>query len=237
MVKKGAADFIELYIVPGSLDEKDLEIFKSVIVTLHVPHETHDFNIFSLTREKINFFNGQVVKTADFLNSPYIVLHAGVDRAGQVAGETVFKEAVAKIYDKRILVENLAKAAIGGGVCFGHSMQQLRFIKNDCGFDFCFDFAHAAESAAAQGIDYREFIVQTLFEFHPFYFHISGTILKEPFEDAHLNLSESDLDIKWVKEKLAELAKEKDIWLVFEVPKVGDNLENDIKNINFFRNL
>lgn len=237
LVKNGTADFIELYTVPGNLDEKDLEIFKNVIVTLHAPHETHDFNIFYFDQAKIDFFNKQVAKTADFLNSPYIVLHAGVDRDGAGVKENIFKENAAKIYDKRILIENLTKAAIGGGVCSGHSIKQLRFIKEDCGFDLCFDLVHAAKAAVEQKLDYKEFIQQAIADFAPFYFHICGTELAGRSEDEHLNLFEGDFDVRWAKEKLVALAKGKDIWLVFEVPKVADNLKNDIKNIEFFRNL
>ena len=237
LVKNGAADFIELYTVPGSLDEKDLEIFKTVPVTLHAPHETHDFNIFSFDQSQIDFFNKQVAKIADFLNSPYIILHAGVDRTGEGFNKNLFKENTAKIYDKRILIENLTKSAIGGGVCFGHSQEQLRFIKNDCGFDLCFDLVHAAKGAVEQKIDYKDFIGEALAAFAPFYFHICGTELVGRSEDEHLNLFEGNFDMKWAKEKLAELATEKDIWLVFEVPKIGNNLENDIKNIEFFKNL
>ena len=56
-------------------------------------------------------------------------------------------------------------------------------------------------------------------------------------KDEHLDLQEANFDIKWIKNELEKISFNKDIFLVFEVPKKGSNLKNDIKNINYFNNI
>lgn len=230
LIKQGRVDFVELYIVPHSFKREDLEVLKQVPVTIHAPHWQHNFNVFELNNAKIELFKEEVIGAADFLKSRHIVVHAGVGESKEV-----FKENISKIHDKRILIENMPKMAIDGRTCFGYSLEQLKFIKEVSGLDFCFDFAHASKSALSQNLHYQKFIKSLLTELKPYYFHICGATLDNE-EDEHLNLFEGDLDIIWVKKTLTDLAKSKDIYLVFEVPK-GKDLENDIKNINYFKNL
>jgi len=56
-------------------------------------------------------------------------------------------------------------------------------------------------------------------------------------KDEHLNLWEANFDVKWIKSKLEDIAKEKDVFLVFEVPKSGNDLKNDVENIDYLKNL
>jgi len=114
-------------------------------------------------------------------------------------------------------------------------LEQIKFIR-DCGFNFCLDFIHAIKSAISQKMDYKKFIEELIPELKPFYFHISNG--KENNEkDGHMDLFAGDFDIKWIKETLLKLKAEKDIYLVFETPKGKNGLENDIKNINYFRSI
>lgn len=226
LFKKGQVDFIELYIVPDSLSSKG-DILKDVLTTIHAPHMGHDFSVFGLDEKKVRFFKEQVIKTADFLESKFIVVHAeGGD------SKDIFKKNIKKINDKRILIENSMKF---GKDDFGYSLVQLKFIK-ECGFDFCFDFAHAIKTAIGQKIDYKKFIEEIVSGISPFYFHLSNGCI-EVATDEHRDLFDGEFDIKWIKEKLSELAEKRDIYLVFETPKGENGLENDIKNINYFRSL
>lgn len=234
---KKEIDFIELYTVPDSfiLGKTDfLDDLKNVPTIIHSPHTDHNFDIFWLDDLNIKIFKEQVVKTADFLGSKFIILHAGVGDS-----EKTFEENVAKIKDKRILIENMCKVGLVGineVLCFGYSLEQLKFISN-CGFDFCLDFAHAIKSALSQKIDYKKFIEDIINQFHPFYFHISNGKLTSQETDEHMDLFDGQFDIKWIKESLLKLAEKKDVYLVFETPKIGNNLENDIKNMNYFRSI
>jgi len=238
--KQGKIDFGELYIVPNSFELKELEVLKQMPFSVHAPHYTHGFNVFELSEEQINVFNNQVTKTADFLNSNFIILHPGVGK-----DRNIFKKNSSKLTDKRILMETMLNTGfvgkggnrLGEGVrCFGYSKEQLKFIHDECGFDICLDLSHVTASAAFQKIKYKDFIKSLIVELSPSYFHISGQH-EDSEEDEHLNISDGDIDMKWIKTILTDLAETKDIYLVFETPKTGVGLENDIKNIEFFKNL
>lgn len=226
-------DFLELYLVPGSLDPEKLEILsefkkQKVPVTIHCPHDVHNFDISKLDYQKEELFKNLVLKTADFLGSKYIVVHPGLGDSYKI-----FEENIQKINDKRILIENMAKVGPNPGVGFGHSLEQLKFIRG-LGFNFCLDFSHAVKSAASQKIDYKKFIEELISALNPSYFHICNG--QKDYEiDEHRDLFDGEFDIKWIKEIL--LGLKKDVYLVFETPKVGDNLENDIKNIKYFQSI
>jgi len=231
LFEKKEIDFIELYIVPDSLllGKSDiLNDLKNIPTTIHAPHTEHNFNIFTLDDSKIGLFKNQVIKTTDFLGSKSIIVHAGVGDS-----QTIFKENLRKINDKRILIENMSKVGINDELCFGYSYEQLKFIK-DCGFNLCLDLAHAIKSAISQKIDYKEFIKKLISDLKPIYFHISSGGMNVE-KDEHKNLFDGEFDIKWMKELLLELAEKKDVYLVFETPKSGKGLENDIKNMKYFR--
>lgn len=233
LVRNGEIDFIELYIVPNSfsLGKSDfLNELKNVPTTLHAPHEEHNFDVFTLNDSKVKIFKNQVIKTADFLGSKFIIVHAETGDSREI-----FKKNIKKINDKRILIENLPKFGLENEMCFGHSLEQLKFIK-DCGFDLCLDFSHAIKSAISQKLDYKEFINKLISELRPSYFHICNGEMNND-KDEHRDLFDGDFDIKWIKKILLKLTEKKDIYLVFETPKAGNGLRNDLKNMNYFRSI
>lgn len=227
LLEKKEIDFVELYIVPNSFTLGELAIFKRFPTILHVPHEQHNFS--ALDQAQIDFFKEQVVKTADFLAARYIIIHPNLGGSAQL-----FKENIARINDQRIIIENMPLKGIGGGVLFGHSLEDLRFIKK-CGFNICFDFVHAVKSALSQGLDYKNFIKSLIAELEPDYFHLSSTTFPAE-EDEHCNLFEGDFDVAFAKKILTDLAQTKDIYLVLETPK-KDGLKNDIVNLAYFKEL
>ena len=225
LYKEKKIDFLELYIVPDHLE--GIEVLKQMPVFLHAPHTAHGFNVFGLKAEKVELFKEQVLKTADFFDSKFIILHPGIG-----GDKDIFKKNVTLIKDKRILIENMSKIGFvektGGVVCFGHSLEQLKFIKQ-LGFNFCLDFAHAALAAHSLKRDYKEFITELIQELNPSYFHISGMFVEKGL-DAHLDLWKGDLDVKWALDLV------KDGYVVLETPK-KDGLSNDLKNIEYLHSL
>ena len=144
----------------------------------------------------------------------------------------VFEEKSPFIKDERILIENMSKVGFiektGGVICFGYSLEQLKFIKQ-LGFNFCLDFAHAALAAHSLNRDYKEFITELIEELNPVYFHISSMFIEKRL-DAHLDLWKGDLDVKWALDFV------KDGYVVLETPK-KDGLSNDLKNIEYLHSL
>lgn len=231
LFSKKEIDFLELYIVPDSLKESSvLNILKDISTTIHAPHAEHGFDVFTLDDSKVEMFENQVIKTADFLNSKFIVVHAALGDS-----QEAFERNIKKINDPRILVENMTKIGLEDEICFAHSYLQLKLIK-DSGFNFCFDFSHAIKSARAQNLDYKEFVEKLIAKLEPSYFHICNGALNI-FKDEHKNLFDGEFDLKWIKSLLLKLAEKKDIYLVSETPKGEKGLENDMKNINYFRSL
>jgi len=240
LYKQNRIDFGEIYLVPSAVPLENLEVLKQMPFELHAPHFTHKFNLMELDDRQLQIFKNQVIKTADFLNSQFIVVHPGIGDSKEI-----FKKNSAKIFDKRVLIETMAVIGfVGQGgnkidegvVCFGHSQEQLQFINKECGFGICLDLAHSIAAAVSVGVDYKDFLMSLINSLQPIYFHISGGY-ENSEEDEHLNIFDGNLDIKWIKKTLLNYSKDKDIYLVFETPKTGNGLENDIKNIDYFRTL
>lgn len=232
LYKDGLINFVELYIVPNTFQRKNLTILKNIPVQIHAPHSSHDFNVFKLNKEGINLFKNQVVKVADFLNAKYIILHPGIRNNSET-----FKKNIAQIYNKRILIENMPRIALdGSSACFGYSLKQLKFIKKKCGLNICLDLTHAIKSAKSQNLNYKNYLKSLISNLNPYYFHISGGDKNNPI-DEHKNLWESNFNLKWIKKILNKLSAKRGVFLVFETPKTINGLENDIQNINYFKNL
>lgn len=233
LFRQGIVDFIEFYLVPDSFELSDFEIFKqnNIPITIHAPHTKHDFDVCNLNEKNLSVWQNQILKVADFFGSQFIIIHAGVGDSKEI-----FQQESAKIKDPRLLIENMPKIGLRKKVCFGYSLKELRFIKRECGLNICLDLAHAFKSAISEEFNYKSFIHSLIVELEPFYFHISGG-RQSNGTDEHLNLFEGDFDIKWLKSILGQLAKTKILYLVFEVPKDKDGLENDIKNIVYFQEI
>lgn len=226
LVNSGQADFVELYHNPAaSWDEAKFSILKSVPVTIHNTHSQgwHEFQIGS---EQLAMWQG-TVRLADYYGSDVIVVHPG-----QVVNFEVFSETLKKFDDSRIYIENMAGLDLYGKNVFARTLPELKQLAGIK--PICFDFEKAVKSAAFQKIDYQKFIDECLVELQPRYFHISGGDKNNPV-DQHQNLSEANFDIDWIARRLYEHATDSDCRLVFETPKKGDDLENDVANIDFFK--
>lgn len=221
---------VEIYIVPDTVMAGKLDIFRRIKTSIHAPHFLHGFNIFNLNEKEIILFKKEVIATANSLNASEVVVHAGCGNEPRL-----FQDQVKKIADPRVIIENKPAIALNGERCFGYNMTQLKFIKQKCNLNICLDIGHAIRSAEYQKIDYKRFLEEIIQHLSPSYFHICGTD-KGNLKDGHLNLWEDECDLEWIKKLIMSVAERKQIKLVFEVPKtVG--LENDLKNINFFKDL
>lgn len=238
LIKQDKADFVEIYLKPDSFELADFDIFKknNIFVALHAPHTSHNFDVFNLTKESLDIWKNQIIKTADYLKSRFIIVHPGVGDSKEI-----FKRESAKIKDPRALMESMIKIGFvgvkeGGVMCFGYSKEELEFINKECGFEICFDVCHSLASSCWQKINPYDFISECIDILKPKYFHLAGGNVEDAI-DKHLDLWAGSFDYKFVKEKITPLAQAKDIFLSFEVPKRGNGLENDLKNIEYFKGL
>lgn len=230
-VAQGQADFVELYTVPGQTDPAALtKDLGGVPVTIHAPHENHGFDLHRLTDEQAESFRREVSGTADALKASIIVVHAGVGDSGER-----FADNFRRLHEPRIVLENMPKDALGGGTCFGYSLEQIRFLHQLSVGKLCIDFGHAIKSAVSQGLDYHDFISEILNTFRPSYFHLAdGDPTTE--EDEHRSLGEGSYDLPWIAAQVRSLGERAGVSVVFEVPK-GVGLEDDLRAIKRFRKL
>ncbi|MFA6171606.1 MAG: TIM barrel protein [Patescibacteria group bacterium] len=227
----GRVDFLELYYHPDSKDWSRFKIFRGKMVTIHATHYDHGFDLMSLNEGMLEIYKDKILPLADYFESPYIILHPGVR-----GNKEKFSANLDRLYDQRLIIENMPKVSLDGQNFFGYSLDELKWIKEEKEINFCLDIPHAIVSANRQNIDYKKFIDDLALELKPAYFHISGVNIKSK-KDEHLNLWEADFDLAWVKSTLEKEAENKEVFLVFEVPKVGASLKNDLKNIEYFRDI
>lgn len=227
-------DFVELYHYPHEvLDFDKLSSLKGIPITIHQPNDSGFHEL--IVDEKLLEIWKDTVKLADFFDSKYIILHTGQKHTVESSLENL-----AKIDDRRIIIENSPGLDMSGYTMFGQNIDDLEKIKNKSGKDICLDFQKASSASHRQNLHYRDFVEIFLQKLTPTYFHISGWVRKDVSDTIgiHGNLfDDTDTDWRWTKEVLTHYAKDNDAPLVFETPYIEGTLENYIRNIEFFNNL
>lgn len=219
-------DCIELYNDPDApLDFEALSLISRVPVMIHNSH-SHGWHQFNLQKEQLEIWR-RTLSLADYFKSRYIVVHPG-----QAPNLESFKKNYKKIDDPRIVLENMAGLDIYGENMYASGLAELAELRKIR--PICFDFEKAVKSACFQKIRYQDFITAALEKLGPVYFHISGGDKNSPM-DEHRDLWEANFDVAWIRKQLENSARGQDVILVFETPKVGGTLDNDLKNIAYFK--
>ncbi len=221
-------DVIELHHNPvfGAAEDVKQALRGAPVIGIHNPH-SHGFHDFFLEEHQKPIWEATRM-LADHFHVRYILVHPARTHNMQT-----FFEQMKKIEDPRIVIENMAGVDIDHQeMQCGQTLSDLRAIKEK--YPICFDLEKAVKAARNQGIDYHEFILEGINDLAPMYFHISGGDAESAM-DQHLNLWDATFDISWMRKILVEYAKDKEVFLMFETPKVGGSLENDVKNLVYFR--
>ena len=196
---EGAFDYIELFVVPGSL--ATLPEWKRLHETCGIPfviHNAHTAQGFNLAKREMESRNreifGETRRFADALAAERIIFHGGTD--GDV-GETVRQ--LKAFGEKRALVENKPFVPLpndaGVKFCRGATAEELERIIDGAGCGFCLDIGHAVCSANSQGLEPYAFASDLARRFRPEMFHLSDvTDMASPY-DAHPHLGMGELDI------------------------------------------
>lgn len=183
---QGFFDYIELYVVPNTLETISKWKKLNIPFIIHAPHSLHGFNLALAEKEQFNLkLADEARKFADSLSAEYIIFHGGCD--GSI--EEVIRQ-INLLKEPRGLIENKPffpiPNTLGLKECRGASTEEIKLILNDTDFHFCLDIAHAVCSANAFGFNPYEYIAQ--FEkLQPKMYHISdGDIIS--VQDQHLSL-------------------------------------------------
>lgn len=225
LYNEGWFDYIELYVVPNSLDK--IEKWKKIEIPfiIHCPHFAHGFNLAKKEKKGSNrkIFD-EVQKYADILNAKYIVIHGGID--GNVE-ETATQ--LASFCEPRALIENKPMIALpnkmGGKFCRGYNIEEIKYIKNVANCGFCLDFGHAICSANSQDREIYSYCEEFL-SLNPQMFHLTDNMdITSPY-DSHLHLGEGELDLEKIKKILPQNA----IITLETVKNSKENLDDFIKD-------
>ncbi|MGL1930803.1 MAG: sugar phosphate isomerase/epimerase [Desulfotalea sp.] len=183
--------YIELYILPGTLQET-LNKWKDVPIpfVVHAPHSDHGMN---LSLRKFESGNLKLLREsqqfADVLQADIIIFHGG--HSGTIT-ETLRQ--VTNLKDSRFCMENKPPLGLSNQRCVGwHPDEFYQVVKCEDIGGIVLDFGHASCTAVSlQHDSYR--VVQDFLKYKPRVFHLSDG-LGDSEQDSHLNLGLGNLDI------------------------------------------
>ena len=198
-------DYIELYVVPDTLETLQQWKKLNVPFIIHCPHFAHGFNHAKSEKRESNLkIYNQVKEFADELNAKYIIFHGGVE--GDIK-ETAVQ--LKSFNEKRALIENKPFDALpntmGGKFCRGYSPEEIEIVINTSGCGFCLDFGHAICSANSQKKEVYKYC-ESFLKFKPKMFHLTDCKdIKSPY-DSHQHLGQGELDLDKIRKLLPENA-------------------------------
>ncbi len=223
-------DYIELFVVPGSLDYLPLWEKLEIPFILHAPHSYAGFNP-SVSKFKIQNSKllSQVEEYRIKLNPKYIIFHSGID--GQLS-ETVrqfnlFIEKYPELFSIA-LIENKPAIGLKGEVCVGCSVDDIRNIQRETGMGFCYDVGHSI-CYAYSSRQHWEKVFKEFLKLKPAMFHLSDGDVNST-KDMHLNYGKGNFNLNYILKSLKH-----DIILSVETEKLSNkNLNSfieDVKNL------
>jgi len=194
-------DYIELYVVPGTLETLEQWSKLTIPFSIHAPHSMNGFNLADKAKELSNLKIYQEVKAfANQLGASQIVFHGGSDGCIE---ETVRQ--LKALHEPRALLENKPYRAIpnklGIKCCRGYNTEEIVYAMEETKCGFCLDFAHAVCAANSQNLDIYEYIERFL-ACAPSYFHLSDVSDLSSEYDSHTHLGKGALNIPWIKQKI-----------------------------------
>ena len=214
-------DYIELYVVPGSIDTLVKWQKLNVFFIIHCPHFAHGFNLAKADKRISNkrIFE-EVQKFADGLNVPYIVIHGGID--GDI-NETA--KQLADLKDERALIENKPFIALpnkmGGEFCRGYNTLEIETVMSISGCGFCLDFGHAVCAANSLKVNYLDYI-KDFMKLEPKMFHLTDISDITSEYDSHPHLGCGQLNLREILQLLPN-----DATITFETVKNSKSDLND----------
>jgi len=189
--------FMELMVVPDTPEERLKEyasLFNGLMVTIHAPHNAMGFDTGRRDLEKANrriLENAQLA--ADLLKSDIIVVHAGCGHNPENLKETARQF---KLFnDKRVVIENLPyDAKDTPDVLHGNTPEEIKYVMNEAGCGFCFDFSHAVCAANHLHLDIEKQL-QGFYDLKPAIYHICDGDMSDVWDD-HRHFGDGNFPLK-----------------------------------------
>lgn len=233
-LKEGVFDFVELFAVPESYDKTSKALyneFKSEKITIHAAHSSFGFDTGDKNKLKQNLKQfAEAQKFADLFNSEIIVTHGGMGNEKENIEETIRQFNL--INDKRIAIENLPSYCSDTKVpLHGIRPDEIKFIKDEVGCMFCFDFSHAICAANSLKMDIFPKLEQ-YFDLNPSVYHVCDGNFNNDF-DAHLHLGKGNYPLK----ALIDNYTSNNAMLTMETGGIPTSINPWVNDVNYLRNL
>lgn len=190
LYNQGYFDYIELYVVPDTLNTLAQWKKLNIPFILHAPHYVHDVN---LADEERFGYNKKIYEQVEIfrqeLNAEYTVVHAGTN--GTVE-ETIRQLQI--ITPQNVIIENKPAHPphFETRICRGHSIEEITQIIKSTHCKFCLDIGHAICTANYYGYKPYEFL-EKFNALQPVLYHISDGNINSP-HDQHLHIGTGSYD-------------------------------------------
>lgn len=229
---QGCFDYIELYVVPDSVET--VEKWKQINIpfTLHAPHYAHKVNLADSAQEGYNFLIYDQVKTfAEELNAEYIIIHGGIE--GNIEETIRQLNLLQKKFKTALLIENKPPyTPLGEHLpCRGATFEEITRIIFATNLNFCLDIGHAI--CTANYIKEDPYSYVALFNtLNPICYHFSDNFISNT-TDKHLHFGEGTINFSKI---LSIISQEKSI--AIETKKnYKTKLDDFINDCNYIREL
>ena len=224
LYEEGVFDFIELYVVPETLNLIDKWLKLNIPFAVHAPHAHHGLNFSD--KNKRSFNKNLIQQTelyANELGAIYTVFHPGI---GGDIYETI--QQLQSVKNFPFLIENKPYVVPTADFrenrfCIASTLEQIKLILDKVGCSFCFDIGHAIASANYQKKEIYEYL-NKINLLKPRVYHISDITLGSIY-DQHLHLGTGSLDLSKIKNIFL-----KDTCIVIETKKDSTNNLDDFKS-------
>lgn len=190
-------DYIELFIIPGSLATIPLWQDLSIPYILHAPHGYSGFNLASKVCRNTNFELIRQVHSFFYALTPdYVIFHPGFDGDlhESISQFQSFGERYPSMYQK-VIIENKPQIGLKNEICMGASPEEMRSLLAGTGRGFCLDFGHAICYSVAVKKQWKDVLADFLM-MEPIMYHLCDGFLST--RDAHEHLGNGEFDLPYL---------------------------------------
>lgn len=231
LYKQHMFDYIELYVVPNTIDTISKWKNLNIPFTLHAPHFAHGVNLAKKENEKINFKVFEEVKHfLKELNAQYVVVHSGID--GSIE-ETVRQLKIIK--PDKMLIENKPYRALPnkmkGEFCRGAKIEEIEYVINEIGCGFCLDIGHAICTSNTLKINPYQYLKEFNY-LSPTCYHISDNEINTEY-DAHMHFGQGSFNFK----KIFDIIDINKNIAIETIKNSKENLDDFIEDAEYIKNV
>lgn len=232
LYNQGFFDYIELYVVPETIDTLPMWKKLNIPFIIHNAHFAQGFNLAKQEKaERNREIYEQTKLFANELDAKYIIFHSGID--GDIR-ETAVQ--LAMFNEPRALIENKPFVALpnrmGGEFCRGYNIDEIKLVIDTAECGFCLDFGHAICAANSLGVNVYDYCKDFL-QLNPNMYHLTDlNDINSPY-DSHLHLGTGQLNFDKI---LPMISDNKPV--TFETNKNSkENLDDFVEDMKWLQNI